>query len=279
MFLHLGILEDYTAAAPDLESALNNPNFEPVGQPFVWRYDVPNRTPVSTRSTFTSKLPLPPRELSAADERGRDLGGARRRQCDGRDARGGDRRDASNFVARGRGERSHDGGRDDHRRGHNGGRDTLARRAQPRGPFPVRAAQRQRTSLASGPTQRIRLLERKSFQWPRRHDDDNDDGHDDYQHPGRGRGFLNNLYDCPATTSSGGSAHAPQGAGRANSGDQRTATERDAPTFMPPQEGLVLFPSSLPNVDELQNMAPLQLQTLSLFRVRNGPPITGWVLF
>jgi hypothetical protein len=48
---------------------------------------------------------------------------------------------------------------------------------------------------------------------------------------------------------------------------------------MPPQEGLVLFPSSLPNVDELQNMAPLQLQTLSLFRVRNGPPIMGWVLF
>jgi hypothetical protein len=92
ILLHLGVLEDYTAASDDLERALNDPAFAPVRRPFVWRYGVPDGAPVSTRSSFPARLSLPPRESHAG----------------GRDVRG----DVRAGGERGRGVRNGVGGRD-----------------------------------------------------------------------------------------------------------------------------------------------------------------------
>lgn len=82
VFIHVGLVEDYTAAAHDLHGAISNPAaFKPVKRPYVWLYGLVDGAPTDARAKFPARLPLPPRE-PANRERGPTLGnvigGARR---------------------------------------------------------------------------------------------------------------------------------------------------------------------------------------------------------
>ncbi|CAN6320402.1 unnamed protein product [Urochloa humidicola] len=103
VFIHIGLVEDYTAAASDLQVAVRNPGaFPPVRRPYVWHYGVEDGTPVHARPRYPARLPLPPRE--AADNhdvpRGsrNTAGGGRRsdNRGDGREARAPHRTDNRN---------------------------------------------------------------------------------------------------------------------------------------------------------------------------------------
>ena len=63
VFLHIGLVEDYSAAATDLHGAVANPAaFTPIRRPYVWRYGLVDGAPAEARSRFPARLPLPPRE-------------------------------------------------------------------------------------------------------------------------------------------------------------------------------------------------------------------------
>lgn len=58
VFIHLGVLEDYTAARRNLQEAVDNPaSITPVRRRFDWRYGVLDGAPPGTRSTFPARLP------------------------------------------------------------------------------------------------------------------------------------------------------------------------------------------------------------------------------
>nr|TKV96712.1 hypothetical protein SEVIR_9G447000v2 [Setaria viridis] len=74
VFLHLGVLEDYTAAARDLDSAINNPSaFAPIRRGYAWRYGLPDGAPSDACSNFPARLPRPSRDTEprADDDRER----------------------------------------------------------------------------------------------------------------------------------------------------------------------------------------------------------------
>lgn len=61
--LHLGVLEDHTAAACDLDDAVNNPsNFNSACWGYAGRYGVPSDAPSDAHAKFPTRLPSPPRE-------------------------------------------------------------------------------------------------------------------------------------------------------------------------------------------------------------------------
>nr|TKW15256.1 hypothetical protein SEVIR_5G225400v2 [Setaria viridis] len=84
VFLHWGLLEDYTTATHDLQGAIANPTaFAPLWRLYVWCYGVMDGAPADARSKFLARLLLLPREQDqvcpdtrtrAQDDRERDSG-------------------------------------------------------------------------------------------------------------------------------------------------------------------------------------------------------------
>lgn len=63
VFIHLPLLEDYSAVAHNLQEAVDNPgNVVPVRRTYNWRYGVVDGTPPGTKPRFPTRLPRPPRE-------------------------------------------------------------------------------------------------------------------------------------------------------------------------------------------------------------------------
>ncbi|CAN6333854.1 unnamed protein product [Urochloa humidicola] len=99
VFLHIGLVEDYTAASSDLQGAVSNPQaFTPVRRPYKWRYGLMDGAPANSRSTYPMQLPLPPRDPPAPTldddrhgERARREHDARRPNTSRRDARANER--------------------------------------------------------------------------------------------------------------------------------------------------------------------------------------------
>ncbi|CAO2170287.1 unnamed protein product [Urochloa humidicola] len=78
VFLHVGLVEDYTAAADDLQGAVNNPGaFTPICRPYTWYYGVEDGAPASMAARYPIRLPRPPREPEV-DRRDTTTPGARR---------------------------------------------------------------------------------------------------------------------------------------------------------------------------------------------------------
>nr|TKW39447.1 hypothetical protein SEVIR_1G179500v2 [Setaria viridis] len=97
VFLHLGVLEDYTAAARDLDGAINNPSaFTPTRRGYAWRYGLPDGAPSDARSKFPAKLPRPPRDTEQRVEE--DRGHSRGTWDHGRDEQ--DKNNGRNDVSR-----------------------------------------------------------------------------------------------------------------------------------------------------------------------------------
>ncbi|CAO1940312.1 unnamed protein product [Urochloa humidicola] len=159
VFIHIGLVEDYTAAASDLQGAVANPGaFAPVRRPYVWRYGLEDGAPADARSRYPARLPRPPPVDARGAERGRDT--------DAQDARGA--------------ERGRDTGVQD-TRGAERGRDTDAHRR-----LGHAHAERDGSHGSNGaprPTAH-RSCRDADFVWPGRRDNDDDD--DYYDHPGRG---------------------------------------------------------------------------------------------
>ncbi|CAN6203027.1 unnamed protein product [Urochloa humidicola] len=76
VFLHIGVVEDYSAASLDLQGAVANlAAFTSVRRPYVWRYGVMDGAPEGTRARFPVRLPRPPREPEDGGRDGRDKWG------------------------------------------------------------------------------------------------------------------------------------------------------------------------------------------------------------
>nr|TKW17005.1 hypothetical protein SEVIR_5G337100v2 [Setaria viridis] len=171
VFIHMPLLEDYTAAARNLEHAVTNPeNITPIHRRYEWRYGLVDGAPPDARSRFPARLPRPPRE---PEQRNRDdhedgrLTAHRRGGAGSSGAAGGGRGapgDGGAAVGGQGRERQHrqvDGNRNKHRA--------------------------DKSTCKQG------------FTWPPRRgedDDDDDDVHHDYNHPGHGRKFGDAYWGC-----------------------------------------------------------------------------------
>ncbi|KAG2567434.1 hypothetical protein PVAP13_7NG356124 [Panicum virgatum] len=63
IFIHLGVIEDSTAVAQDLQGTVSNPAaFKPVRRGYAWRYGLADGSLADTIAKFSTRLPLPPRE-------------------------------------------------------------------------------------------------------------------------------------------------------------------------------------------------------------------------
>ncbi|CAO1939196.1 unnamed protein product [Urochloa humidicola] len=98
MFIHMPIVEDYSAVANDLQEAASNPGgIKPVTRNYTWRYGLPDGAPPEARLPLPSRLPEERRRDAAGSQnmRARDARGVRdvrdaRDGRKGRDARDGD---------------------------------------------------------------------------------------------------------------------------------------------------------------------------------------------
>ncbi|CAN6343053.1 unnamed protein product [Urochloa humidicola] len=100
ILLHVGLVEDYTAASTDLQGAVDNPSaFTPIRRPYIWHYGLEDGTPVDAVARYPARLPLPPRkpamgrrdEMTQPDTR-RDGPDQRRRAREERDNNAASRR-------------------------------------------------------------------------------------------------------------------------------------------------------------------------------------------
>ncbi|CAN6372184.1 unnamed protein product [Urochloa humidicola] len=167
VFIHMPLVEDYSAAANDLQSTVDNPSsIKPIRRNYTWCYGIVDGSPPGTRAAFPARLPRPPplqdggeeREARRDDGRGVTRSAQMRNDSAGRNARHGDRRGAGSSSER------HDAVRD---MGH---RDTRTKPRREQG------NERRRTGRTS--------CKEQGFTWPHGRDEDGDD---DYDHPGRGR--------------------------------------------------------------------------------------------
>jgi hypothetical protein len=70
-FLHMPLMEDYSAAARDLQSAVDNPaSITPIRWRFDWRYGLVDGAPPTARSRFLARLPRPPHDFGERDGHG-----------------------------------------------------------------------------------------------------------------------------------------------------------------------------------------------------------------
>ncbi|CAN6252346.1 unnamed protein product [Urochloa humidicola] len=61
VFLHVGLVEDYSAVADNLHGAVNNPAaFTPIRRPYVWHYGIEDGAPPGTRPRYPARIPRPP---------------------------------------------------------------------------------------------------------------------------------------------------------------------------------------------------------------------------
>ncbi|CAN6303338.1 unnamed protein product [Urochloa humidicola] len=146
VFIHMPVVEDYSAVANNLQNAIANPSsIVPIRRTYTWRYGLVDGAPPGARSTFPARLPRPPREQED-----------RRHDAPNRDV---DRADGRGRSVRGERE-SGEARKDRAVRDRRSGQDGTARR---------------RTGRSS--------CKEQSFTWPATREDDDDD---DYDHPGRG---------------------------------------------------------------------------------------------
>ena len=82
VFLHIGLVEDYSAAATDLHGAVANPAaFTPIRRPYVWRYGLVDGSPAEARSRFPVCLTsASSRTRARRPSGGEERQGTRRRQ-------------------------------------------------------------------------------------------------------------------------------------------------------------------------------------------------------
>ncbi|CAO2043195.1 unnamed protein product [Urochloa humidicola] len=159
VFVHMPLVEDYTAAEGRLQEVISNPDaFVPVRRRYDWRYGLVDGAPPEARSTYPARLPRPPREMVDS-----------RQEVDGDNARLA-RRDGARGLTR----RGNDDGDAREGRAARGVRDTRGER-DARGKRPERGG-RARSGRSS--------CREHGFAWPAKR---GDDGDDDYDHPGRGR--------------------------------------------------------------------------------------------
>nr|TKW29822.1 hypothetical protein SEVIR_3G420500v2 [Setaria viridis] len=171
VFIHMPLLEDYTAAARNLEHAVNNPeNITPIRRRYEWRYGLVDGVPPDARSHFPARLPRPPREPEP-----RDL-----------DDRG-DRRTTDHR----RGRTGSSGAAGDGRGAPGDGDAAVGGHGRERQPHQV---DRNRTKHRADQS-----TCKRGFIWPPRRGDDDDDEHHDYNHPGHGRKFGDAYWGCAAT--------------------------------------------------------------------------------
>nr|TKV92550.1 LOW QUALITY PROTEIN: hypothetical protein SEVIR_9G168700v2 [Setaria viridis] len=227
VFLHLGVLEDYTAAARDLDGAINNPSaFTPTLRGYAWRYGLPDGAPSDARSKFPARLPHPPRDTEP-------------RADDDRDRRRG----------------TWDHGRDD--QGKSSGRNDVSRRDS-RNDISHNGHDSRRGDNSSC---------RDSFHWPRRpEDDDNDDTDYDHPgrgrdrsnkpHDSRGRDVVRR-----------DRTRSPRWWDAEFRGGQRRVAEAPplaapSPTKVPNKSSFAAFAPALPRFDDLRAMVRAQVEAL-----------------
>ncbi|CAN6217852.1 unnamed protein product [Urochloa humidicola] len=169
VFIHMPLVEDYSVAANDLQSAVDNPSsIKPIRRNYTWRYGIVDGSPPGTRAAFPARLPRPPplqdggeeREARRDDVRGATRSAQTRDDGAGRNVRHGDRHSAGSSTERHDAERA---------MGH---RDTRMARE----PRREQGNERRRAGRTS--------CKEQGFTWPHGRDEDGDD---DYDHPGRGR--------------------------------------------------------------------------------------------
>lgn len=194
VFLHLGLLEDYSALRRNLQEAVDNPvSVTPICRRYTWRYGVIDGVPPGALSTFPARLPKPPR-LAEGDHR-------EPHQVWGHEPRPWPIRGPIETFGR-------DGPvRAGHAEHHDDNDDRVRRRSQPR-PGNDESGINEEAAL------RWRLLEHHrgrvaaavgscktaAFTWPHRgdRDDDHDDGHD-YEHPGHSSKYNDAYWGTDST--------------------------------------------------------------------------------
>ncbi|CAO2150853.1 unnamed protein product [Urochloa humidicola] len=63
VFLHMPVIEDYSAVESNLQAVVNNPtSVTPVRRYYDWRYGLPDGAPQGARPAFSARLPRPPTE-------------------------------------------------------------------------------------------------------------------------------------------------------------------------------------------------------------------------
>jgi hypothetical protein len=183
IFLHMPLMEDYSAAARDLQSAVDNPaSITPIRRRFDWRYGLVDGASPTARSRFPARLPRPPHDFGERDGHGPERPAPRADHVDpapGRsmaERRSRDRSGGDDTV--GAGGCSGRGTDNRHTRGRDLGRDAHPTRdsRDSSGWDTDRARPRSSSSTCKN----------AAFTWPARRDDDDEDGNDDYLHPGQG---------------------------------------------------------------------------------------------
>ncbi|CAO2201038.1 unnamed protein product [Urochloa humidicola] len=76
VFIHMPVLEDYTAATVNLQAAVEN-NFQPVRRTYEWRYGLEDGAPPGARARFPARIPKPPKEMPDQGPRGKEEGRTR----------------------------------------------------------------------------------------------------------------------------------------------------------------------------------------------------------
>nr|TKW08179.1 hypothetical protein SEVIR_6G012100v2 [Setaria viridis] len=174
VFIHMPLLEDFTAAARNLEHAVNNPeNITPIRRRYEWRYGLVDGAPPDARSRFPARLPRPPRE---PEQRDLDDHGDGRMPAHRRGGTG-----SSGAAGGGRGT-------------HGDGGAAVGGQGRER---QHRQVDRNRTKHRADQS-----TCKRGFTWPPRRgedDDDDDDVHRDYNHPGHGRKFGDAYWGCAAS--------------------------------------------------------------------------------
>jgi hypothetical protein len=71
VFLHMPLMEDYSAVARNLQSAVDNPaSITPIRRRFDWRYNLVDGAPPTARSRFPARLPRPQHDFGERDGHG-----------------------------------------------------------------------------------------------------------------------------------------------------------------------------------------------------------------
>jgi hypothetical protein len=176
VFIHIPLIEDYSAAADNLQEAIDNPAaYVPIRCRYDWRHGLVDGAPATARATrFSARLPRPPPDRDVQEARG---GRAQHAALDSRprcEARG-------SGDSRGRGtedSRSNRGDRDEHDPRAKGGdhRNDRGEREPGR-----RKDDKGRRTSRRGYSSSCRV----GFTWSSARDGDN--GDDDYDHPGLGK--------------------------------------------------------------------------------------------
>jgi hypothetical protein len=176
VFIHIPLIEDYSAAADNLQEAIDNPAaYALIRRRYDWRYGLVDGAPATARATrFPARLPRPPPGRDMQEARG---GRAQHAALDSRPRR--EARGSSD--SRGRGTEDHHsnrGGRDEH--------DPRAKGGDHRNDCGEREPQRRKDDKGRRASCRgYSSSYREGFTWPSARDGDNSD--DDYDHPGLGK--------------------------------------------------------------------------------------------